>query len=499
MSLNPSKLFALDKITSAKQTKEADAFTIDKQNISSIELMEKASLAFVKAIENNLNKKQKIAIVCGIGNNGGDGFAIARMLRNKKYAVAVFLVQISDNLSKDCETNYKKLTDVSIIDDKTHIDFSKYDVLIDAIFGAGLSREITGIAAKVVAKINQSNATIFSIDIPSGLYCDKISDSETIVKADVNITFQRPKKSFFFLESQTYLKEWKVVNIDLDDHFIQNQNSKYFVLDKKIEKLVKKREKYSHKGTYGHSLIIAGSYGKIGAAVLSSKACLKAGAGLVTVNSPKCGYQILQSTIPEAMCLVDENEEYISQLVALSPFNAIGIGPGIGKHPKTKEVLKTFLSTYKKPIVIDADALNILSENQEMLELIPNNSILTPHPKEFERLVGKWKTTPERQQKQLDFASKYNCIIVLKDANTCISDSNGNLFFNTSGNPGMATGGSGDVLTGIITGLLAQHYQPLQAALIGVYFHGKAGDKAAKKKGQLALSASDIVDCLRIE
>jgi hydroxyethylthiazole kinase-like uncharacterized protein yjeF len=492
-------LFALNKIISTKQTKEADAFTIDKQNISSIELMEKASLAFVKAIESELKKKQRIAVVCGTGNNGGDGFAIARILKSKGYGVDAFLINISDKLSQDCEENYKKLKDVLIVEDNTQIDFSNYDIILDAIFGAGLSREIIGIAAKIIVEINKATATVFSVDIPSGLYCDKISNSQTIVKADVTITFQRPKKSFFFLESQHYLREWKVVNINLDDHFIQNQKSQHFVLDKKIAKLVKKREKYSHKGTYGHSLIIAGSYGKIGAAVLSSKGCLKAGSGLVTVNSPKCGYQILQSTIPEAMCLVDKNEEYISQLVAISPFNAIGIGPGIGKNRKTKEVLKTLLSTYKKPIVIDADALNILSENQEMLELIPKNSILTPHPKEFERLVGKWKTTPERQQKQLDFASKYNCIIVLKDANTCISDSNGNLFFNTSGNPGMATGGSGDVLTGIITGLLAQQYQPLQAALIGVYFHGKAGYKAAKKKGQLALSASDIVDCLRIE
>jgi NAD(P)H-hydrate epimerase len=276
-----------------------------------------------------------------------------------------------------------------------------------------------------------------------------------------------------------------------------------YLLDNAIAKIVKTREKHSHKGTYGHSLIIAGSYGKIGAAVLASQACLRAGAGLLTTYIPKCGYEIVQISIPEAMCLTDENEHYISKLPDTTLYSSIGIGPGIGKNPVTKTVTKTVIkqlfTSIKKPIVIDADALNILSENNKLLEILPKNSILTPHRKEFERLVGKCKTLTECFEKQKQFAKKHTCIVVLKEANTCICNQEGKLFFNTSGNPGMATAGSGDVLTGIITGLLAQNYQPLEAALIGVYFHGKAGNEALQFKSESSLIASDIIDALKIE
>lgn len=289
------------------------------------------------------------------------------------------------------------------------------------------------------------------------------------------------------------------VDIDVSDLLFQSDISNCFLLDESIVNFVKERSRKSHKGTYGHALLITGSYGKIGAAVLSARACLRSGVGLLTVNIPKCGYEILQTSVPEAMCLIDENEKHLVRLPNIKSYKAIGIGPGIGKDNSTAYLLKQLLINTKQPLVLDADALNIISTNQEFLELIPERTILTPHIKEFDRLVGVSENTTERFQKLKEFSRKYNCIVVLKDAYTCISSVKGDFYFNTSGNQGMATGGSGDVLTGIITGLLAQGYEPLLAALIGVYFHGKAGDKAAKEKGYNALIASDIVENLRVE
>lgn len=493
-------MFDLKKIIAANQTKKTDIHTINKEGISSLELMERASIAFVNAIENTINKHQKIAIICGFGNNGGDGFAITRILQSKGYLAEAILIKTDHPLSEDCKTNFNKLKEVTIIDSEDSLfNFKEFDIIIDAIFGAGLTRKIEDLFAKTIKNINAAKKYVIAVDIPSGLYCDQLPDSNFIIKSDLTISFQRPKLSFFFLESNPYIKKWKVVPIGLDEDFIQKLPTNTFVLDSTIAKCVKKREKHAHKGTFGHSLIMAGSYGKIGAAVLATQACLKSGVGLLTNYIPNCGYNILQTTTPEAMCLTDKKKTYISKLPKISAYNAIGIGPGIGKKTATKNVLQQLFKKTKVPLVIDADALNIISKNRELINMLPKNSILTPHPKEFERLVGKWKTSIECFEKQKQLAKKHKCIIVLKGANTCVCNTDGNLYFNTSGNPGMATGGSGDVLTGIITGLLSQSYKPIKAALIGVYFHGKAGDNAIKQKGENALIASDIINYLKIE
>ncbi|CAM1341351.1 NAD(P)H-hydrate dehydratase [Tenacibaculum aestuarii] len=490
----------LEKILNVSQTREADKHTILKEEISSFALMGQASLAFVKAIEPLLQRSQKIAIIGGSGNNGGDGFAIARILRNKKYNIQPFLVQFKDTLTPDCIINYEKLHDTIVINSTREIpSFSEYDVIIDAIFGFGLSRPITGFTKQVIENINKAKKTVYAVDVPSGLYCDTLPDSETIVQADIVVSFQRPKLSFFFPENGNYVKNWKTVDIGLDEEFVQRQDSKHFILNEKIVEVLATRPRQSHKGDYGHTLLITGSYGKMGAATLSSKACLRSGTGLLTTYVPKCGYQIIQSSIPEAICLTDENEEFVTQLPEISKYDVVGIGPGLDTNEKTAQVVKKLLSESKNPLVIDADAINIISQNEELISLLPKNSILTPHIKEFDRLVGKSNTSTERFQKQLEFSAKHQCVVVLKNAYTVISSPQGNLYFNTSGNQGMATGGSGDVLTGIITGLLAQNYSSLHAALLGVYFHGKAGDEAASKKGHNALIASDIIDALRIE
>jgi len=484
----------------ADQIRKADQYTIDQEPISSIALMEKASEAFVKAIETSIPAKKKILVVCGVGNNGGDGLAVARLLQEKDHSVRALLVKYKESLSPDCDTNLKRLDDVDLFENGNPLpDLSGFDLIIDAIFGSGLTRPAEGFVAELIQLINESGNEICSIDLPSGLNCDRIANSTYIIKSDRVISFQRPKMCFFYPENGPYIKSWEVADIGLDEDFIQKQNSDHYVLDHKISRLVKDRKRYSHKGNYGHTLLIAGEYGKMGAAVLAARACLRSGTGLLTAYVPKCGYEIMQRTVPEAMCLTDNNNETLSDTPDTTKYSSVGVGPGIGTKPETAVMLGNLLRECEKPIVLDADALNILSENKQFVELIPENSVLTPHIKEFDRLTGKSKNSIERFEKQANFSRTHRCIVVLKDAHTCISSTDGKLYFNTSGNPGMATGGSGDVLTGIVAGLLAQQYEPLTAALIAVYYHGLAGDKSAERNGMNALTASDLIEQLSIE
>ena len=489
----------LPKIITAQQTKKADAFTIRNKPIASIDLMERASSSFVQEFLKHAVTGKKIAVVCGVGNNGGDGLAITRILKEKGVEVHPFLIQFANKLTPDCQTNFDRLKNVSILKSDQKIPgFHDYDIIIDALLGSGLNKPVNGFIADIIKTINRSGRNVCSVDIPSGLFCDKITTEGTIIESDLVISFQRPKLAFFFPENNAFIKDWKVVDIGLDESFIQQQQTSHFVLDHQISECLKTRERYSHKGTYGHALLIAGSYGKMGAAVLAAKSCMRSGVGLLTTYVPKCGYEILQTTVPEAMCLTDVQHNYLSVLPNLENFNAVGVGPGLGTHPDTAHVIESLFERATAPLVLDADALNILSAKLELIAKIPKNTVLTPHIKEFDRLAGFSVDAEERFEKQQKFSVDHQCIVVLKDAHTSVSDIDGNLYFNTSGNPGMATGGSGDVLTGIITGLLAQNYSPLEAALIGVYSHGAAGDTAAKERGQNGLIASDIIDHLYI-
>lgn len=490
----------LKKIISADQTKLVDQFTIVNEPISSIDLMERASDIFVCSIANRLNPNESIAVFCGAGNNGGDGLAVARILMWKGFDVQPFLFLTSDRLSSDCEINSHKIDNIITIDKDSDLPaIDGFDVVIDGLFGSGLNRKIDGWAGKIVDQMNDSNAEIYSIDIPSGMYCDSIPEGSHVVKADRVISFQRPKLSFFLQESSGFIKAWEVADIGLDENYIESLDCNYYLLDETIKSKIKSREKYSHKGSYGHALIVAGAKGKMGAAVLSGRACLRSGVGLLTMHTPTCGVEILQIANPESMCSIDPHSNHITAIPNLANFKCVGIGPGIGQAEETKAALTQLMKFSTIPLILDADALNIISADKSLQALIPDHSILTPHPKEFERLVGSWQNSLDRLDKQKAFSRLHKCIIVLKDADTIITDIEGNTYFNTTGNPGMATGGSGDVLTGIITGLVAQDYAPLEAALIGVYFHGLAGDEAAGLRGMNALIARDIVDCLKIE
>lgn len=485
------------RILSTKQIRELDAFTIAHEPITSIDLMERAARAFVDWFTLRVGTTRKVGVVCGTGNNGGDGLAIARMLHEWDYHVSVWIVRGPVPESQDFKVNERRLPEKvekrEIKSESESLSFNPCDVLIDAIFGSGLSRPTSGIYAHVINELNRSDATRIAVDMPSGLMADSPS-SGAIVRADYTLSFQLPKLAFLLPEAYTFTGEWELADIGLDKNFIkESETAHFFTRIKDVRKILRPRAKHAHKGTFGHALLIAGSYGKMGAAVLAARGALRAGLGLLTVHVPQCGYAILQTAVPEAMTQVDEDARIFSGGADPGGFTTVGVGPGLGRDARTVKAFSQLLEDFRKPMVMDADALNILSLNRHLMKRLPAGSILTPHPKEFERLAGPWKTDFDRLQMQRELAVSLECVVVLKGAYTAVATANGQVYFNSSGNPGMATGGTGDVLTGILTGLLAQNYSPDEAAIAGVFLHGLSGDLGAADVGMDALIASDLI------
>lgn len=487
------------KIFPANIIRQLDAATIEENNIKSFDLMEKAASVFTDFFTKKISRNHKIKVFCGVGNNGGDGLAVSRMLLNKKYKVTTYILPISNSFSSDFTQNLEKLTQLNsskIVNVSSENDFeiNTDDIVIDAIFGTGITRPVQGIAKKTIVKINKSRAKVFSIDLPSGLSCDTYTDGEKIM-AHHTLSFELPKLSLFMPENDKFIGKWKAKSIGLSENFINNTPTDYYFFTKKDAKtLVRKRSKFSHKGSNGHALIVAGSKGYYGAATLSTKACIYSGAGLTTTHIPSNGTPIIHSSVPEAIVFADENPDVISKIIIPDKVNALGIGPGIGKSSTTLKAFENLLQTVNFPLVIDADALNLLAENSSLLKKLPKNSVLTPHPGEFERLAGKLTNDYERLTKQIRFSKKHKVIVVLKGAHTSTSTPQGKVYFNSTGNPSLATGGSGDVLTGIITGLMAQHYSPIDAALLGVYIHGLCADIYQKKTKSERITASQIIE-----
>ena len=490
------------KILKSSQIREVDKFTIEHEPIQSIDLMERAATTITQWINKNIPTDKTIKIFAGPGNNGGDALAVARQL--KEFGKEVYLLKLTNNLSKDCQVNLDRLQELNIKVNEIYRkdDFpaiSKSAILLEGLFGSGLSRKLEGLPKELVQHLNSSGAEIIAIDIPSGLFGEdnRGNDLNAIIKAKQTLTLQLPKLSFFLAENEFYIGDWEVLPIGLDEGFIAKQKSDFYYITKELVKEnVKERSKFSHKGTYGHVLLIAGSYGKMGAAILAAKACLRAGSGLVTVHVPKVGYEIMQTALPEAMISIDWSDVIFTNVANTENFNSIGIGPGIGTKQNTRKALANLLDSLNNPMVIDADGLNILSEQTELIAKIPKQSILTPHPKEFKRLIGESSEGMDRIQKQVAFSVQHELYVVLKGAHTSISCPDGTCYFNSTGNPGMATAGSGDVLTGIILSLLGQAYEPKLAAILGVYIHGLAGDIVSCKIGKEALIASDIIENL---
>lgn len=476
------------KILSTDQIYQSDNATIQNKSITSVDLMEHAANQCFKRIKKIVGSKKKaIYIFCGIGNNGGDGLVIARKLIEDQYTVSTYIVNFSNKRSPDFQVNYKRLIQlganpIEINGNSAFPIINKDEIVIDAIFGIGIKRAPQGFVKEIIQHINNCNCFVISVDFPSGLYAEtSVTDKESVIKSVHVLTFQNPKLAFFLPENKDFCKNWEVIDIGLDQHFINGLNTNFETIDnRKIESIYKPREKFTHKGTFGHSLIIGGSYGKIGAVVLASRSALKIGSGLVTAYIPKCGYQVLQSSNPEVMVEVDD-ENYLQYFNYKTISTVIGIGIGLGTHNKTKDGFAKFLKNNKLPLVIDADGLNILALHKELWTLIPENSVLTPHPKEFERLVGKWKNDYEKLEFLMDFSARIKCVVILKGAYSVIAYQE-KIFFNTTGNPALATAGSGDVLTGIITGLIAQYYSSIHASILGVYLHGKSADIAIQSK-----------------
>ncbi len=490
------------KILSASEIRQADAYTTEHEPMASIDLMERAAAACFEWIKKRFDKFHLFKIVCGTGNNGGDGLAVARMMLESDYNVMVYVIRHSEKYSGDFKINEQRLLKINsdcltnVYDEKDFPAIHENDVVIDAIFGTGLSKPIEGLVALFIQQINKSPAAVISIDIPSGLFADsEVDHGNTIIHSKHTLTFEAPKLTFMFSENDQYVGEWSVLDIGLDRNFIEQLPSNTFLIEEQtVKKIFKPRPKFSHKGMYGHALLIAGSHGKMGAAVLAARACLRSGIGLLTVHVPKCGYEIIQISVPEAMTETDADENVFTSKGSTENFNAVGIGCGIGTDDQTLNAFIYFLSFCKVPLVIDADAINMLGQNKDLLKCLPENSILTPHPKEFERITEKTKNDFHRHELQIIFAEKYKVFVVLKGAHTCIACPDGTVFFNNTGNPGMSKGGSGDALTGIILSFLGQGYSSKQACVLGVYLHGAAGDCAAKKMGMESILTSDLIE-----
>lgn len=493
------------KLFSTKQIAEIDKYTIENEPIADIDLMERASIQITNWLIRQFSTEQKIVFFAGPGNNGGDALAIARQMAELDFVCEVYLLDFGKELKGSPAKNWQllveqkkvKLSKIGDVNDFPKIN--QTDIILDGLFGSGLTRPLEGLPAEIINQLNQLLNTIIAIDIPSGLMGEDNAEnsSANILRADFTLTFQFPKISFLFPENEEYVGEWEVLPIGLHpDGMEQIQSIYHFIEADIVREKIPVRSKFDHKGTFGHALLIAGSFGKMGAAILASKACLRAGAGLLTSHVPRMGYSVIQTAVPEAMASIDQHDSIFTEFPNLIPFSAIGIGPGIDKKNNSCKALCLLLENTKVPLVLDADALNILSDHKEWLENLPENSILTPHPGEFKRLVGDTKNSFERIQKQIQFSEKYKVVVVLKGAHTSISTPTGKVYFNSTGNSGMATAGSGDVLTGILLGLVAQGMSSEEAALVGVYMHGLAGDLAAKKKSEFSLVAGDIIEYL---
>lgn len=492
------------KILNPQQIRQVDAYTIQHKPISSINLMEQAAEACSQWLIQHFPRHPTLIfnILCGYGNNGGDGLAIARQLYLQGFNVRVFLLA-NEYYSPDCQTNLQRLQELELplilLQDSRDLNrlHDCEGILIDALFGSGLNRTLQSLMAELVNTLNQLKLPTVSIDLPSGLagQTDCNHSKQAIIRADYTLCLQIPKLPLLLPENQDYSGQMVLLPIGLLSDAIARQSSELFYTElHDVQRIYRPRQRFSHKGSFGHALIIAGSYGKIGAAILATQACLRAGAGLVSVESPKCGYPILQSAVPEAMAIMNHGETVLSGCSShYRDYSAVGIGPGIGQDPLSKYYLQQLLQQMDKPMVLDADALNLLSQDHAAQKLIPPNSILTPHPKEWQRWIGEWKDDQQKLDLSRTFAQQHRVYIVLKGAYSAIFCPDGSIHFNSSGNPGMASGGSGDVLTGVITALLAQGYSPKQSAIFGVYLHGYAGDLAAQALSQEGMIAGDLI------
>lgn len=495
----------MKKIFPTIQLKELDAYTIEHEPVSSIDLMERAAQALTNEISDRWDCETPVTVFAGPGNNGGDALAVARLLAEQGYRIAAYLFNPKGAVSPDCAANRERLSGVSDVDfHEVTTQFvppqlTPEHLVVDGLFGSGLNKPLSGGFAAVVKYINASPATVVSVDVPSGLLGEDntYNTSAHIIRADLTLSLQLPKLAFLFAENERYVGEWKLLDIGLSREAIDGADTDFVLMEGvDFASVLKTRDKFAHKGNFGRALLIAGSQGMAGASVLAARACLRSGVGLLTVHVPFCNNFIVQTSVPEAMTEIDMNDVRFSCATDTDDYQAVAVGPGLGRAKDTEAALLDQIESCQAPMVVDADALNLLGENRSYIGRLPKGSILTPHPKELERLVGKCQNSYERLAKARELAKSTGVHIILKGAYSAVIEPSGRCWFNPTGNPGMAKGGSGDVLTGILLALLAQGYETGLAARIAVYFHGRAGDIACKKLGETGMTAGDIVDCL---
>ncbi len=493
------------KIFTSVQIHELDKYTIENEPIKSIELMERAAKTLTQAITEDWSSTARFIVFAGPGNNGGDALAVARLLLDRNYDVTAYLFNIYGHLSEDCATNKKRLIEkrskalVEVTQEFEPPQLEADTLVIDGLFGSGLNKPLAGGFASLVKYINASPSKVVSIDMPSGLMTEDNTYNvrANIIRADQTLTLQHQKLSFLFPENQVFIGQLKVLDIRLSKEGTDKIDANYTLLEESdIRQRLLPRDPFAHKGKMGNALIIAGSYGMGGASVLATKACLRVGAGRVTTHTPKRNYLIMQIGVPEAVLQFDREETTFSEAVDTEDFNAVGIGPGLGTSEQTAIAIIAQLRRTQCPLVADADAINILANHRAWLQQLPKGIILTPHPKEFDRLEGASSDSFERLMKARDLAERLQAYVLLKGHHTSLCLPDGHIVFNTTGNAGMATAGSGDVLTGIITGLLARGYKQEDACIVGMYLHGLAGDIAARDLGQESVIASDLIQYL---
>jgi len=488
----------MTKLLSCSEIKELDSKTIQNKKITSLDLMSDAVLEVEKWIINNYKKNKRFTIICGNGNNGADGILLSCKLMLKNYKVKVYYINEVGSPEFNHQFNYAKKIELNLekidFDNLRLIDFS--DIIIDSIFGVGLNKEITGKYLKLINFVNSLKKKIISIDTPSGISADTYFSSNHII-SDRILTFHAPKLTFFFSEYLDKIKNVEILDIGLDDCEYKRIKGVGELIDiNMISKIYRPRKKITHKGDCGHALLFAGSEGKYGASILCGKSLLRSGAGLLTFLCNEKTKEIIYKSLPEAMTSEIITKDNYSIGSEIRKYKAIGIGPGLGRSKQVIKNSKIIINEVNYPIVVDADGLNLLSEDKDLFEKLPRESILTPHIGEFKRFAGNFENSNEKIMLQRRISKKYGFNIVLKGPYTTMTDSKGELYINTSGNSGLATAGSGDVLTGIITGLLAQNYTPLNSMIFGVFLHGLSADIAVKKAHVNSLIASDITENL---
>ena len=479
--------------------------TVEQQEISTLDLQERAAAAVTYELMARWRTGKRMVFFAGPGDNGGDTLAVARMLHEQGYHPEVYLFNIrSSRLSRNCSTQRDRLAElpdidfIEVTDTFNPPELGSSDVVIDGLFGSGLLSPLHGGYTALVQYINNSDAYVVSIDVPSGLFGEwnMGSDHRNIVRADLTLTYQFRRLSFFFAENAEFVGECKLLDLEMSNESIVSTPTDFYLIERDdVRAMLRDRDPFCNKYDNGSLLLVAGSYGMMGSAVLAARGAMRSGAGLVTVHAPRRGYEILQTAVPEALFEPDRNEVFTTEINLKRRHSVVALGPGIGTSDETLDAVDTFLKNFRLPCLLDADALNCIASRPMLLRSIPRKSIITPHAAEFDRLFGSHTTDEERLKKAIDVSRLYEITIVLKGHHTMSVFPTGEVYINSSGNAGMATAGSGDVLTGVIGSLIAQGYEPDYAVVIGVYLHGYAGDLAAQQH-DYGLVAGDIADNL---